>query len=144
MTGTRTELRYSQADIENFKRLLTEREASLAQNFQASRHQALSELGADATGEVSHRHTHPADDGGLEFDRSLAVEAAERISHQLAEVRAAQHRLALGTYGVCEECEQLISVQRLSKVPETRYCGPCQRAAEEDEKLHRHSSRLEV
>jgi len=138
-----TEPRYATADLDNFRKALAERESFLTQNLHKARLEALREVSPDGTGEVSHRHTHPADDGGLETEQAIAVGGAERVANQLGEVRAAQQRLALGTYGICEECGQLISAQRLEKVPETRFCGPCQRSFEEEEKLHRHNARLD-
>lgn len=139
-----TEPRYATADLDNFRKLLSERESLLAQNLQTARLEALREVSPEGTGEVTHRHTHPADDGAIETAQANAVGGAERAAQQLNEVRAAQQRMALGTYGVCEECGQSISAQRLEKVPETRFCGPCQREFEEDEKQHRHQGRLDA
>ena len=44
----------------------------------------------------------------------------------LREISDAQQRIAQGTYGVCLECDEPISVKRLEAVPWARYCVKCQ------------------
>jgi DnaK suppressor protein len=44
----------------------------------------------------------------------------------LREVSDALHRIDHGTYGICMECEEPISVKRLEAVPWARFCVTCQ------------------
>jgi RNA polymerase-binding transcription factor len=44
----------------------------------------------------------------------------------LREISDALLRIEQGTYGVCLECEEPISVKRLEAVPWARYCVTCQ------------------
>src|SRR3974377_2060025 len=44
----------------------------------------------------------------------------------LREVSDALRRIEQGTYGVCLECQDPISVKRLDAVPWARYCVTCQ------------------
>jgi DnaK suppressor protein len=44
----------------------------------------------------------------------------------LREISGALKRIDLGSYGVCPECEEDISVKRLDAVPWARYCVTCQ------------------
>lgn len=46
----------------------------------------------------------------------------------LREIADALQRIEQGTYGVCLECEEPISVKRLDAVPWARYCVTCQEA----------------
>lgn len=46
----------------------------------------------------------------------------------LREISDALHRIDLGQYGVCMECEEQISMKRLEAVPWARYCVTCQEA----------------
>lgn len=46
----------------------------------------------------------------------------------LREIADALQRIEQGTYGVCLECEEPISVKRLDAVPWARYCVACQEA----------------
>jgi DnaK suppressor protein len=44
----------------------------------------------------------------------------------LREIADALHRMDIGQYGVCPECEEPISPKRLDAVPWARYCVSCQ------------------
>jgi DnaK suppressor protein len=44
----------------------------------------------------------------------------------LREISGALKRIDLGSYGVCPECEEDISIKRLDAVPWARYCVTCQ------------------
>lgn len=48
-----------------------------------------------------------------------AWQAAEQYEHALT-------RLALGTYGRCQQCREAISPLRLQVLPEASHCAPCQ------------------
>ena len=67
------------------------------------------------------------DDGS---GRAVAAELLERIGgherHELDEIRAAQARLATGSFGVCRTCGSAIHLSRLRAVPWTRHCFACQ------------------
>jgi DnaK suppressor protein len=70
---------------------------------------------------------HQADDASEAFDQAadLAIRAnAERLLYQ---VERALQRLDHGTYGVCRNCGQTISAERLEAIPYTRYCMECAR-----------------
>ena len=56
----------------------------------------------------------------LRDERDLAALALDRDSQLLREVRAAQTRIANGTFGSCEECEREIPLKRLDAVPWAR------------------------
>ena len=67
------------------------------------------------------------DRGGDEADQTLRAMAeseflsrTERIRFQLAEIDSALARLENGTYGICEETEEQIEVERLLAIPWTR------------------------
>ena len=68
----------------------------------------------------------PAPDTDVERTLQLADAAAGR----LVEVEAALERLDNGTYGTCEGCGELIAVERLEALPETRMCLDCRRESE--------------
>lgn len=44
---------------------------------------------------------------------------------EVAEIRAALDRLAAGTYGICETCEEEIGPKRLAALPHARLCVDC-------------------
>ena len=54
-------------------------------------------------------------------------------------LRAAVHRIAAGTYGVCAGCRGQIGMVRLTALPHARLCIPCQ----EDAFYHRKSGNID-
>lgn len=67
------------------------------------------------------------DRGGDEADQTVRVLAEaemlskqERLRNQLVEIEQALGRIENGTYGVCEETEELIEPERLRAIPWTR------------------------
>ena len=47
-------------------------------------------------------------------------------SQELAQVVGALRRVADGSYGLCEDCDEPIDERRLRALPATRYCTACQ------------------
>jgi len=62
----------------------------------------------------------------LAAQREMAGARLSRDSRLLHETVAALERIEDGTYGICEGCEDEISVKRLEAVPWARYCIHCQ------------------
>lgn len=60
------------------------------------------------------------------LDRAIVIDALDRNSVLLREVRAALARVEDGTYGLCLGCEEPISAKRLAAVPWARFCIRCQ------------------
>jgi DnaK suppressor protein len=63
-------------------------------------------------------------------DRDLAIDILDRNSKLLREVRAALVRMDAGTFGICQDCEEGISLKRLAAVPWTASCIVCQENAD--------------
>lgn len=73
------------------------------------------------------RDLHFEDKGGDEADQTVRVLAEsetltlhERMRSQLLEIELALSRIESGTYGVCEETEEVIEPERLRAIPWTR------------------------
>lgn len=49
----------------------------------------------------------------------------EQTKAKLANLQRAQRKIAQNDYGFCEACDQQISWQRLSFLPEVKYCVGC-------------------
>jgi len=59
-------------------------------------------------------------------DRELALMLADREREKLTYVDDALKRIELGTYGICESCEEIIDKERLIAMPFTKLCLSCQ------------------
>ncbi|WP_447978274.1 TraR/DksA family transcriptional regulator [Candidatus Nitrospira bockiana] len=75
-------------------------------------------------------------------DQQLSIlEVRNRTRNQLDE---ALRRLDEGTYGICEDCGEPISPERLKAIPFARRCIECQRKAEMLEQIEKEPDRDEI
>ena len=63
-------------------------------------------------------------------EREMAIGNLERASTRLSEVRSALQGIQRGAFGICLDCEQEISMKRLTAVPWTTSCLACREAAD--------------
>ncbi len=59
-------------------------------------------------------------------EQDVTAVTADLRTRTLKEIERALGRVAGGTYGICERCEEEISPNRLKAIPWTRYCLDCQ------------------
>lgn len=63
-----------------------------------------------------------------QLDRNRSLAEQERREREMIERALA--KMAVGSYGICEECEEDIPERRLSAVPMARLCARCQELEE--------------
>lgn len=73
---------------------------------------------------------HMADFGSDSYEQDTTLALIENKSEAVRDVDDAIKRIELKTYGLCEECEQLIPAGRLEVLPHARYCVRCQSTRE--------------
>lgn len=73
---------------------------------------------------------HMADFGSDSYEQDTTLALIENKSEALRDVDEAIRRIEAKTYGLCEECEQLLPHGRLEVLPHARYCVKCQSARE--------------
>jgi len=66
------------------------------------------------------------DHASSDRDRELALMLADREREKLTYVDDALKRIELGTYGICESCDEEIDRDRLLAMPFTKLCLSCQ------------------
>jgi DnaK suppressor protein len=59
-------------------------------------------------------------------ERDLAIRNIDRESHELRNVRTDLRRIDHGTFGVCQECEEITSSKGLAALPWASLCIGCQ------------------
>ncbi len=89
---------------------------------------------ADMTGEKE-TFPDPTDRAALESDRNFLLRIRDRERRLILKIREAINRIENGTYGICEECGEDISKQRLKARPVTTLCIECKTVQEAEEKL---------
>jgi len=85
---------------------------------------------------VSCERHHPGDfldDAATGTTCRVLARLEERDRRVLAEIDAAEARLAIGTYSVCETCARAIPFERLRAMPTARLCVPCENIMERTE-----------
>ena len=90
---------------------------------------------AGSVAEPTEKSQDFTDQATQESDMDLSIHMKERDSKLVAKIREALERVEDGTYGICEDCGQKISEERLKARPVTTMCIKCKRKQENDEKL---------
>lgn len=108
-------------DLDFFQKLLTERLESL-----------LAQASGTVSGMTDEKPTFPdpTDRAAMESDRNFTLRIRDRERKLIAKIREALERIADGTYGVCEDCGEDISVKRLKARPVTTQCIECKKEEE--------------
>ena len=78
----------------------------------------------------THQPGAPSEDVAREEVLAILSRLDGREKHELDEIYAAYARLDAGRFGVCQACEDEISLARLGAMPTARYCLACQTARE--------------
>ena len=68
---------------------------------------------------------HDPEGQTIAYDRAQVAALLAAARHDLAEIDAAQARVAAGTYGVCARCGRPIAPERLEARPAARTCVTC-------------------
>lgn len=77
----------------------------------------------------------PADRASLESDRNFTLRIRDRERKLIGKIKEALERIGNDTYGICEECGEDISGQRLEARPVTTLCIDCKKKQETVEKV---------
>ena len=68
-------------------------------------------------------------------DRAFTLRIRDRERRLIRKIQAAIQRLDEGTYGICEDCGEDISIPRLKARPVTKLCINCKARQEEGENI---------
>jgi DnaK suppressor protein len=120
------DLGLSTDDIRNhypeFARLLKQRQEELLPQ-QTSARANLNEQIAEVPGD-------DADTSVLDTSADYFLKLANNQQQELIEIRDAFDRMDRGVYGICQNCEEAIALERLRRLPYARFCIDCQSAQE--------------
>jgi DnaK suppressor protein len=71
----------------------------------------------------------------MESDRNFELRIRDRERKLISKIKDALDRIEEGTYGICEECGENISDERLKARPVTTLCIDCKKKQENQEKV---------
>ena len=116
----------NQKDLKKFKKILEESKRSLLM----SARKTLTEEAAFDTDDLPDE----IDLASSEYTQSMIFRLRDREKFLLAKIDKALARIENGTFGICEKCEEEISVKRLEARPVTTLCIRCKEEQEQKEK----------
>lgn len=103
--------------LSHFKKiLLKEREQIVGEVKQT--YASSQEVGQDGIQDIG-------DEAANIYNKQILLSLNESERMRLQEVDEALDRIASGTYGICEECGEPISLKRLEVRPVAKYCVAC-------------------
>ncbi len=77
----------------------------------------------------------PLDRAAVESDRIWTLRIRDRESMLIKKIRQSLEDIENGEYGICEDCGEDISIERLKARPVTSFCIRCKTKRESIEKL---------
>ena len=112
-------------DLEFFKNLLNDRLQEL-----------LSSADSTVTGMTKQKENFPdpTDRASHESNRSFELRIRDREHKLIKKIKKTLSRVDNETFGICETCEEEISIERLKARPVTTQCIDCKKREEEMEK----------
>jgi DnaK suppressor protein len=78
----------------------------------------------------------PLDRASIELERSSLLRIRSRERKLIFKIKDALERIEDGTFGICEICEEEISIGRLKARPVTSHCIECKTKMEAEEKAY--------
>jgi DnaK suppressor protein len=86
-------------------------------------------MSAQKVAQLVSRQDHVGDEGDLSqqsHEEWIFLNRNTLDVKLLREVEDALRRMEQGTYGICHECDEPISLKRLDAIPWAKYCVTCQ------------------
>lgn len=113
-------------DLKRFREILIEKKASLLRNAQRTLSEDMSLDSDDLADEM--------DLASSEYLQSFTFRLRGREKTFLKKIDHALAKIDMGSFGICEQCEEEISQKRLEARPETTLCIRCKEDQEKKEK----------
>ena len=118
----------NQKDIKRFKKMLEESKQNLLESAKKTLREESSFDTDDLPDEI--------DLASSEYNQSMVFRLRDREKFLLKKIEKALARIEDGSFGVCERCEEEISLKRLEARPVTTLCIRCKEEQEKKEKSY--------
>ena len=122
--------KFTKKELTEFKKLILKRKEEVDDEIKHISDDTLKKSQKDASGDISGYTYHMADVATDNYDREFSLGLASNDRQSLYELDDALKRIEDGRFGICEDCEQLITKVRLRAVPQARLCVKCQEKRE--------------
>jgi len=118
----------SQKDLKGFKKSLEEMRKQIIETARKTMEEESNFDTDDLPDEI--------DQASSEYAQSMAFRLRDREKFLLKKVEKALARVEDGSFGICERCEEQISMKRLQARPVTTLCIRCKEEQEKKEKSY--------
>ena len=118
----------SQKDLKAFKKSLEEMRKQIIETARKTMEEESNFDTDDLPDEI--------DQASSEYAQSMAFRLLDREKLLLAKINKAIQRIDDGSFGLCERCEEPISLKRLEARPVTTLCIRCKEEQEKKEKSY--------
>ena len=115
-------------DLKRFRELLHEKKDEILKNAKRTLNEDMTLDADDLPDEM--------DLASSEYLQSFTFRLRGREKTFLKKIERALAKIDEGTFGICEECEEPISIKRLEARPETTLCIRCKEDQERMEKAY--------
>ena len=122
--------KFTKKDLIDFKKIVLKRKEELLDGIKHISEDTLHKSQKDASGDISGYTYHMADVATDTYDREFSLGLASNERKALYELDDALKKIEEGTFGICEDCQRLITKIRLKAVPYARLCVKCQHKRE--------------
>ncbi len=119
---------FSQKDLKRFKKSLEDSRKAIIENARKTMEEESNFDTDDLPDEI--------DQASSEYAQSMAFRLRDREKFLLKKIEKALLRIEDGSFGICERCEETISIKRLEARPVTTLCIRCKEEQEKKEKSY--------
>jgi hypothetical protein len=113
------------AEMKPFKLALEVMRARLRGDVNTMADAALRKTRSEANGDLSSMPIHMADIGSDAYEQEFTLSLMANEEGTLEQVEEALGRIRSKTYGICEDCDGVISKKRLEAIPFASLCIRC-------------------
>jgi len=113
-------------DLNQIKKILTQQLKELLSRVDCS---------LEGLGEVEENLSDPVDIAAQVSERNFSNHLCRREKLLIRKIEQSLQDIEDGVYGLCENCEEEISIKRLKARPTARYCIDCKTKLETMERL---------
>lgn len=118
--------KFNKKEIGEFRKLILKRKEETLDNINHISDDTLKKSQKEASGDISGYAYHMADMATDSYDREFSLGLASNERELLYGLEDALKKIEEGTFGICEECDAVISKTRLKAIPYARFCVKCQ------------------
>jgi len=119
--------KWTKKEISSFKNMILGKRIKVLEEYASSKERAEKMLNSDSPNAIY--SSHMADAGTDQQEMEKAYYWVARENKFLQFLNRALEMIEEGTFGICKDCGDLISAERLEEVPHTTSCFDCKNAS---------------